>query len=91
MRRGAVAPPSSPHRPRHSCPPRRRGREAPHMRAYLPPRASSSSCVPSSATVPPSMSAMASAPRMTGRVCAIMTTVRREDSKLAIALRQGPD
>ena len=57
------------------------------MREYLPPRASSSSCVPSSATAPPSMSAMASAPRMMGRVCATMTTVRREDSRLAIALR----
>ena len=57
------------------------------MRAYLPPRASSSSCVPSSVTAPLSMSAMASAPRMTGKVCATMTTVRREDSRLAIALR----
>ena len=57
------------------------------MRAYLPPRASSSSCVPCSATAPPSMTAMLSALRMTESVCATMTTVLREESRLATALR----
>ena len=56
-----------------------------NIAAYLPPRATSSSCVPCSITRPSPMTAMLSAVRTMGSVCAIMITVLRRASRLRIA------